>query len=78
MDREAALRKILAERYLPPAEVERLRPDDDLFERLDSVQVIRLVAHLEKTLGIVIDDAEIAELSTLGKAASFLDRKRAR
>ena len=75
---EAALRKILADKFLPPGDVERLQADDDLFERLDSVQVIRLIAHLEKAHGIVIDDAEIAELSTLNKAAAFLDRKKVR
>lgn len=76
MPLEQELRSALAEKFLAPAEVARLGSDDDLFDLLDSVQVIRFVAHLEKSYGIIVEDEEISALATLNKAAAFLSQKR--
>jgi acyl carrier protein len=75
MSREQEFRNLLAEKFLPADYVARLQPDDDLFELLDSVQVLRLVAALEKTYGISVEDADIGSLATLRQATDFLTRK---
>lgn len=76
MSLEQELRAALAEKFLAADDVARLKGDDDLFDHLDSVQVLRLVAHLEKAYGIIIEDAEIGELTTLNQAVAFLNHKR--
>jgi len=76
MTLEDELRQALAERFLSPAEAAQLGRTDDLFERLDSVQVLRLVAHIEKKYRVQVEDHEIGQLATLDQTLALLKRKR--
>lgn len=62
------------------AEADRLGLDDSLLEQgvLDSTGVLELVAFLEGTFGIQLDDDELVpeNLDTVRRIAAFIERKR--
>ncbi|MDZ4688430.1 MAG: acyl carrier protein [Planctomycetaceae bacterium] len=55
---EAELRAYVASRLAPEA-VQRLTDDSDLFQLLDSMDVIRIVGVLEDRFGVVFEDFEL-------------------
>jgi hypothetical protein len=59
----------------------RSRPlgrDDDLLEALDSLEILRLIAHVEDEYGIEIDGSEVSaeNLGTIARFASYVGTKR--
>ena len=58
-----------------------LGDEDSLLERgaIDSTGVLELVAHLERSFGIQVDEMELVpeNLDTIGRIARFVERKRA-
>jgi hypothetical protein len=77
MTEEAELRGYLAREILPPGESVGFGDDDNLFERVDSMQTIRLVAHIEKEYGIEVDDQEMIpeNLGSIRLLADLIRRK---
>jgi acyl carrier protein len=51
---------------------------DDLFMLLDSLQILRLVVHLESTFGFKVQQEELTadNLSSVQKVGAFVARKR--
>jgi len=64
--------------FLPPEAVGDFQDDTDLLQVLDSLQLLRLVVHLESSFGIKISDAELnaENLGSVERIAAFIARKR--
>jgi acyl carrier protein len=75
---EDQIRAFIIEAYLTPAQAETFRDDDDLLRMLDSLQILRLVIHLESAFGIKVDNSELApeNLGSVAKLADLVRRKR--
>ena len=71
------LRATIAERFLPDRSA-ALSDDADLFLLLDSLDVIRLVAHLEKAYRVEVADDEMNadNLSSVARLVALVERKR--
>jgi len=78
MNLNAELRSTITTRFMP-GRAASLTDDADLFLLMDSLDVIRLVTHLEKTYRVEVDDSEMIadNLSSVTRIAAFLERKRA-
>jgi acyl carrier protein len=59
MSLEKALRRLLRDPNLLGELAESVAGDDNLFDLIDSMQMLRIVANLEKTFRIEIDDLEM-------------------
>src|SRR5438067_8900373 len=77
MTEEAELRDYLAREILPPGESAGFGDEDNLFERVNSMETIRLVAHIEKEYGIEVDDHEMIpeNLGSIRLLADLIRRK---
>lgn len=68
-------------RDLRIADAATLDPELPLVQRgiLDSIEVIQVVAFMEREFGITVDETEVlpSNLRTLAAMAAFVDRKRA-
>jgi acyl carrier protein len=55
-----------------------IRDDDDLFELLDSLQILRMASDLENAFSIRIDNGDLTpeNFGSLDKLADFVARKR--
>jgi acyl carrier protein len=75
---EEDLRRYLGGDLLLGARAKDLRDDDSLFSLLDSIQMLRIVGHLEKNWGIEVDDLEMVpeNLKSIAALAAFVRRKR--
>lgn len=78
-DLEAALRGFIVETFLFGGSGEALEDTTSFLERgfLDSMGVLELVAHLERTFGIEVRDEEIVpeNLDSIREVAAFVRRK---
>ena len=56
-----------------------LGADDDLVQALglDSLEALRVLAHVEKRFGVRVEDAEIHAMRTLRQLADAVERRRA-
>lgn len=76
---ETAVREFLAREL--GKDVARIGNDESLLESgtIDSVGVMRLVAFLEKTYAITVDDDDLMpeNFDTIGAIASFIERRQA-
>jgi acyl carrier protein len=63
MNVETTLRRHLADPSLLGTAAATVGADDNLFDLIDSLQMLRMVAHLEKTFRIEIDDFEMVPLN---------------
>ncbi|MEV6060300.1 acyl carrier protein [Nocardia asteroides] len=63
----------ISETGLPAAD---LTPDADLraMAGVDSVRVLRMVARIERTFDIELDDADVFGMSTLAEVAAVVER----
>ena len=80
MDIEEELRKNLAQRIFPESDASRLGLDDDLLELLDSIELVRVVAQIETTYGIEVEDHEMhpQNLGSVRKLAEMIGRAQRR
>ena len=78
MNFEEELRTYLAGRFQVGTAAAPIPGDADLFALVDSIQILRIVAHLEKTHRIRIDDRELIpeNLRSIEQLVALVDRKR--
>ena len=80
MDIKQKLRRYLAESVLMTEEVESISDEASFLERnlLDSTGVLELVAFVEETFGIKVEDREIVpqNLDSLSRIEAYVTRKR--
>jgi acyl carrier protein len=74
---ENQLREFVLASFLAETPAEEFRNTDDLFQLLDSLQLLRLVMQLEALFGIKVADHELAaeNLGSIAKVAAFVARK---
>ena len=76
---EQELRRFVTDNF-PFGRVDDLADDDSFLDRgiVDSTGVLELVAFLEETYGITIQDQELvpANLDSINRLARFLEKKR--
>ena len=72
------LRAYIVDSFLSDPEAGPLGDGDDLFHRLDSLQVLRLVVQLEPLFGVKVENSELTaeNLGSVAKTAAFVARKR--
>jgi acyl carrier protein len=77
MNLEKAVRRLLGDSNLLGAAANSVPADDNLFELIDSMQMLRIVANVEKTFRIEIDDFEMLpdNLRTVSALVALLERK---
>lgn len=75
----ADLEKFLLEEVAVDTSRKSLEPEDDLLEQgvIDSMGILKLVAYIEETYGVQIDDEDVIpeNFQTLASMASFIERK---
>ena len=73
----ARLRALVAD--VTKRDARELGDDDDLVQALglDSLEALRVLAHVEKRFGVRFDDAEIHAVRTLRQLADAVGRRRA-
>jgi acyl carrier protein len=78
MNVKDALRDYVARSFLNDGQTPALADDTDLMELLDSLQVLRMVADLEKRFSIHVgnDDLTADNFGSVEKLAGFIGRKR--
>ena len=74
---EAQVREFVWASFLADSGISTFRNSDDLFELLDSLQVLRLVVQLERAFGVKVADYELAHenLGSVQKGAAIVARK---
>ena len=74
---EKALRRLLRDPNLLGSPADSLAADDNLFDLIDSMQMLRIVANLEKTFRIEIEDFEMIpdNLKSINAFVGLLERK---
>jgi acyl carrier protein len=74
---EAQVREFVWSSFLADSGISTFRNSDDLFDLLDSLQVLRLVVQLERLFGVKVADYELAHenLGSVQKVAAFVARK---
>jgi acyl carrier protein len=74
---EERVRQFVLASFLSDTAPEAFRNDDDLFLLLDSLQILRLVVHVESTFGIKVEQPELSadNLSSVQRIAAFVCRK---
>ena len=79
MSIENKVRDFIIENFLFGVPDDRLGPDDSLLERgiLDSTGVMELVAFLEKTYQILVEDEELDpdNLDSISRISAYVGRK---
>jgi acyl carrier protein len=77
MTLERSLRRLLRDPNLLGSPADSLAADDNLFDLIDSMQMLRIVANLERTFRIEIEDFEMipANLQSIDAFVSLLERK---
>ena len=77
MNLEKAVRRLLGDSNLLGAAANSVMADDNLFELIDSMQMLRIVANLEKTFRIEIEDFEMLpdNLHTVSALVALLESK---
>jgi acyl carrier protein len=75
---EGQLREFVLTSFLTDTPAEEFHNGDDLFQLLDSLQLLRMVMQLEVLFGIKVADHELAaeNLGSIAKVAAFVVRKR--
>ena len=78
MNVEEELRAYLMGEFHVGTTVAPVPIDADLFTVVDSIQILRIVAHLERTHRIRIDDRELIpeNLRSIGRLVALVARKR--
>lgn len=77
MNLEKAVRRLLGDSNLLGAAANSVAADDNLFELIDSMQMLRIVANVEKTFRVEIEDFEMLpdNLRTVSALVALLERK---
>jgi acyl carrier protein len=77
-DLQQEVRRFIVDSYLSNGQADTLRDDDDLLTVLDSLQVLRMIMHLESIYGIKVENRELTpeNLSTIQRLAAFIGSKR--
>ncbi len=77
MNVETALRRHLSDASLLGGSAATVGADDNLFDLIDSLQMLRIIANLEKTYRIEIDDCEMApvHLRSINALANLVQGK---
>jgi acyl carrier protein len=78
-DLQQEIRRLIVDSYLSNGQADTLRDDADLLTVLDSLQVLRMIMHLESAYGIKVENRELSpeNLGTIERLAAFIERKRA-
>lgn len=72
-DNRATIRAFIVDEFLPDVSVEELGYDDDLDgDIIDSLGVLQVIAWIEDTFGLVLDDADIGPESF--RSVTAIDR----
>ncbi len=68
--------QLAAKRY--EADASKLKPEDDVFEKLgiDSFQAVELMSELELEFDVEIPDYELQGVRTFGQLAAAIDKRR--
>jgi acyl carrier protein len=68
----------ILQRIAPDADLETLGPEADLREELDidSMDFMRFAAAIQERLGVTVPQADQAELTTLRRAARYVEGRR--
>lgn len=68
--------QLAAKRY--DADATKLKPEDDVFEKLgiDSFQAVELMSELEMEFDVEIPDYELQGVRTFGQLAAAIDKRR--
>ena len=71
------VRAYIIDSFLDGRRAITLGNDSDLLGLLDSLQLLRMVVHLEASFGIKVDDSDLTaeNLGSVQRIASFLARK---
>ena len=74
---ETRIRGYIVESFLTKTQAQSFRNDEDLLKVLDSLQILRMVVHLESSFGIKIADGELTaeNLGSVQNLAAFVARK---
>ena len=74
---EKALRRLLSDPNLLGSHADSQAADDNLFDLIDSMQMLRIVANLERTFRIEIEDFEMIpdNLKSINAFVGLLERK---
>ena len=77
MNVEKVLRRLLSDPNLLGSHADSQAADDNLFDLIDSMQMLRIVANLEKTFRIEIEDFEMIpdNLKSINAFVGLLERK---
>jgi acyl carrier protein len=67
----------IVESFLDEAQAHNFRDDEDLLKVLDSLQILRMVVHLESEFGIKIGDGDLTpeNLGSVEKLSALVARK---
>ena len=74
---ESRIRGYIVESFLSPTQAQAFGDDEDLLKVLDSLQILRLVVHVESSFGTKIADGELTaeNLGSVRKLAAFVSAK---
>ena len=74
---EQRVRQFVLTSFLVDTPPEAFQNSDDLFLLLDSLQILRLVVHIESTFGIKVQQQELSveNLSSVQRIGAFVVRK---
>ena len=74
---ENRIRSFIVESFLNEDQARTLANDDDLLKILDSLQILRMVMHVESSFGIKMADADMSPdtLGSVRKLAAYVAGK---
>ena len=75
---ETAVRSFVVSSYLSATQGETFQDDDDLLSLLDSLQILRMIIHLESTFSIKVGNSDLTpeNLGSVKRLAELIARKR--
>lgn len=77
MNVKEAIRGYIADSFLAQGQTTTVADDEDLMEVLDSLQILRMVAEVEKRFSIHVDNGELTpeNFGSVDRLAAFVARK---
>ena len=77
MDLKDTIRNYVTDSFLTEGQTATIQDDDDLMEVLDSLQILRMVADVEKRFSIQVDNSDLTpeNFGSVEKLAAFIQRK---
>jgi acyl carrier protein len=77
MDIKDTIRSYVTDSFLAEGQTATLQDEDDLMEILDSLQILRMVADVEKRFSIQVDNSDLVpeNFGSVERLAAFIERK---